>query len=65
MNSYVGVLDHPYYSVSGDGGAFSLNTLPPGDYVIEAWHEMLGAQTQNITIAEGETAAINFTFTIS
>lgn len=65
MNSYVGVLDHPYYSVSGDGGAFSLNTLPPGDYVIEAWHEMLGAQTQNITIAEGETAEISFTFTIS
>ena len=65
MNSYVGVLDHPYYSVSGDGGAFSLNTLPPGDYVIEAWHEMLGAQTQNITIAEGETAEISFTFTVS
>lgn len=62
MNAYVGVLDHPYHSVSSASGAFSLSTLPPGDYVIEAWHETYGTQTQNVTVATGETAEVTFTF---
>ena len=65
MNAYVGVLDHPYFGVSGNGGAFALNTLPPGDYTIEAWHEMLGTQTQNVTVGENETVEVSFTFTVS
>ncbi len=63
MNAYVGVLDHPYHSVSNGSGAFSLSTLPPGDYVIEAWHETYGTQTQSVTVATGETAEVTFTFT--
>ena len=65
MNAFVGVLDHPYFGVSGNGGAFALNTLPPGDYMIEAWHEMLGTQTQNVTVGENETVEVSFTFTVS
>ena len=44
MNAYVGVLDHPYFAVTGEDGKFELKTLPPGTYTIEAWHEKLGAQ---------------------
>ena len=62
MNAWVGVLDHPYFAVTGSDGAFDMSDLPPGDYVIEAWHEMLGTQTQNVTIGEGATAELNFTF---
>ena len=62
MNAYVGVLDHPYHSVSNSSGAFNLSTLPPGDYVIEAWHERYGTQTQNVTVTTGETAEVTFTF---
>ena len=65
MNAYVGVLDPPYFGVSGNGGAFALNTLPPGDYTIEAWHEMLGTQTQNVTEAENESVEVSITFTVS
>jgi plastocyanin len=64
MNAYVGVLDHPYFGVSGADGAFDLSGLPPGDYVVEAWHEKLGTQTQNVTVGEGATAELNFTFTV-
>ena len=39
MNAYVGVLDHPYFAVSGADGKFSMATVPPGTYTIEAWHE--------------------------
>jgi len=62
MNASVGVLNHPYYSVSAADGSFALNTLPPGTYTIEAVHERLGAQTQTVTIGETETADITFTF---
>ena len=65
MNAYVGVLDHPYHSVSNSSGAFNLSTLPPGDYVIEAWHERYGTQTQNVTVSTGETAEVTFTFSAS
>lgn len=63
MNSYVGVLAHPFFAVTGEDGAFDLSGLPPGDYVVEAWHEMLGTQTQNVTVGESTTAEMSFTFT--
>ena len=62
MNAYVGVLDHPYFAVSGKDGKFSLKTLPPGTYTIEAWHEKLGAMEQKVTIGAKETKDISFTF---
>ena len=65
MNAYIGVLDHPFHSVSNSSGAFSLSTLPPGDYVIEAWHERYGTQTQNVTVTTGQTAEVTFTFSAS
>jgi plastocyanin len=62
MNAYVGVLDHPYFAVTGKDGTFDLKTLPPGSYTIEAWHEKLGAQQQKVTLGEKETKDIAFTF---
>ena len=64
MNAWVGVLDHPYFGVTGTDGSFDINNLPPGNYVIEAWHEILGTQTQNVTVGEGEMAELNFTFVV-
>ena len=54
MNSYIGVVDHPFFAVTGEDGMFDISALPPGDYVLEAWHEALGTQTQNVTVATGE-----------
>jgi len=62
MNAWVGVLDHPFYAVSGPGGAFDIQGLPPGTYTIEAWHEKLGTQTQTVTIGPQEAKELSFTF---
>jgi plastocyanin len=64
MNAYVGVLNHPYFAVTDASGSFSLKSLPPGTYTIEAWHEKLGTQTQTVTIGAKETKDIAFTFKV-
>jgi plastocyanin len=62
MQSWAGVTAHPFYAVSGDGGAFAIEKLPAGTYVIEAWHSKLGTQTQEVTVADGEATTIEFSF---
>ena len=62
MYAYVGVMEHPYFSVSHDGGTFELKNLPAGTYTIEAWHEKLGTQTQAVTLGEKESKQLTFTF---
>ncbi|MFQ5670770.1 MAG: carboxypeptidase regulatory-like domain-containing protein [Acidobacteriota bacterium] len=64
MGAWIGVLDHPFFSVSDDQGAFSLEGLPAGQYTIEAWHEKLGQQTQEVTLADGAAEEISFTFSM-
>jgi hypothetical protein len=62
MRAYAGVLPHPYFAVSGNGGMFELKDVPPGTYTIEAWHEKLGTQTQMVTIGPKEMKELSFTF---
>jgi carboxypeptidase family protein len=62
MECWMGVMSHPFYSVSGAAGAFEIKNLPPGTYTIEAWHEKFGAQTQSVTVTAGQPAAVSFTF---
>src|SRR6185295_13402131 len=62
MHAWVGVLDHPYFFVTGADGTFQLKGLPPGTYTIEAWHEKLGTRTQMVTIGARETKDLAFSF---
>jgi plastocyanin len=62
MNAYIGVLEHPYYTVSGDDGSFSIDKLPAGTYTLEAWHEELGTATKDVTVAANQTVDVTFDF---
>ena len=62
MNSYVGVVGHPYFAVSDGSGTFSIGGLPPGTYTLEAWHEKLGTRTQQITVSPSEAKDVSFSF---
>jgi plastocyanin len=55
MGAYVAVMEHPYFTVTGDDGKFKIANLPAGTYEIEAWHERLGTQTFSVTISGDET----------
>jgi plastocyanin len=62
MRSYIAVFKHPYFAVTGKGGTFELNNLPPGNYTVQAWHEKLGTSTEKISVGPGETKELEFVF---
>jgi plastocyanin len=62
MASYVGVMTHPFFAVSGADGAFSVKGLPPGKYTVAAWHEKFGTKTAEVTVGPSQTQTIAFTF---
>lgn len=62
MESFVSVFDHPFHTVSSSSGAFALPALPPGEYLIEAWHETLGSLTRTVSVRPGEETRIEFRF---
>lgn len=62
MRSYIGVVGHPYFSVTGTDGHYELKGLPPGEYTIEVWHERLGTQDQKVTVETGKDTSIDFNY---
>ena len=40
MVAYIGVFTHPFFSVTGTDGKFTISGLDPGTYEITAWHEV-------------------------
>jgi plastocyanin len=64
MSAYVAVFTHPFFSVTGTDGKFTISGLDPGSYEITAWHERLGTQTAAITVAANETKTQDFKFAV-
>ena len=62
MSAYAGVLEHPFFAVSQADGSFTISGLPAGTYVMEAWHEKFGTKTQTVSVGDGETKSVDFTF---
>ena len=62
MHAFIGVVENPYFAVTGSDGRFEIRNLPPGEYVLEAWQEMLGAQDQKITVSPRGTIETSFAF---
>jgi plastocyanin len=64
MSAYIGVYTHPFFSVTGTDGKFTIAGLDPGTYEITAWHERLGMQTASVTVAANETKTQGFKFAV-
>jgi hypothetical protein len=62
MSAYAVVTTHPFHAVTDAEGNYSLKGLPAGTYTVEAWHEKLGAQTQSVTVGDGQSQAAEFSF---
>ena len=62
MQAYIGVFNHPFFATTKADGKFTISGLDPGTYTITAWHEVLGTQTQTVTVGANDTKTANFTF---
>jgi hypothetical protein len=62
MVSYVGVVAHPYFAVSGSDGAFRITGVPAGKYPIRVWHERYGRLTASVDVKAGQTATVDFAY---
>lgn len=62
MKVYIGVVNHPFFAITGDDGAFSLKGLPAGEYTLEVWHERLGTQELKVTVGAKDAKTADFEF---
>lgn len=61
MRAYIGVVNHPFFAVTGDDGTFTIKGLPPGTYTIEVWQEKYLTQDQQITVGAKDSKTVDFT----
>jgi plastocyanin len=67
MNGWIYVFDHPYFAVTDDGGTFTIKDVPPGEHVLEFWHEPsdgTGAgvrTTAKVKVTDGAVARVELT----
>ena len=61
----LGVVDHPYFAVTGADGAYALRDVPPGDYTVAMWHERLGTREAHVSLAPQGSATADFMLTAS
>jgi hypothetical protein len=62
MLAYIHVFDHPHFAVTDERGTFSISDIPPGTYVLKAWHEDAGLRSQEIVVPESGEVPIRFEF---
>jgi len=62
MQAYIGVVDNPYFAVSGEDGSYRIGNLPPGTYTVAIWQEKLGTQEQQVTVAPHSNTQADVTF---
>lgn len=62
MNAYVGVVDHPYFAVSGADGTFTIANVPAGKHTVRVWHETFGAMMQTVDVQPGKSVTLDVTY---
>jgi hypothetical protein len=52
MESWVGVMNHPFFATTARDGSFIIEKLPPGTYTLATWHPLLGEREQAIVVTD-------------
>ena len=62
MRSYISVLPHPFFAVTGEDGSYEIKGLPDGDYEVEAVHGHLKSVTGKTSVKDGRAAKLDLSF---
>jgi hypothetical protein len=58
--AYLAVFDHPYFAVTENDGKFKIDSLPPGQYTVNIWHEgMKQPMSQKVQVAANGEAKLD------
>jgi plastocyanin len=65
MSTWAGVTEHPFFAVTDDSGAFTIQGLPPGKYTLSCWQEAWTTKAEKgceheIEVKAGEAKTANF-----
>jgi plastocyanin len=64
MSATIVVMDHPYFAVPADDGAFALKNVPPGTYTLVGWHERVGERSIDVRVEPGEVTEVAMTLPV-
>jgi len=64
MSAAIIVSDSPYFAVTDEHGAFSVDGLPLGDYELEVWHERLGAKTRRLSVSGDSVISLDVVYAL-
>ena len=62
MNATILVLENPYFALPDTAGSFVIKNVPNGTYTARLWFGRDLAGSQSVSIRNGETVNINFTY---
>ncbi len=62
MNAFILVLQNPYFTLTGEDGSFHIKDVPPGSYMLKAWHGRWPEKAQAIVVRESAEVNVNFEF---
>lgn len=62
MTSWVGIVDHPYFAVTGADGSFTIANVPAGKRTISVWHEKFGTLTKTVDVKPGAATVLDFAY---
>jgi plastocyanin len=65
MSAYVLVQDNPFWARPAAGGDFEIPDVPPGTWVLKAWHERTGEASQAVTVPESGAVDVALTLDAS
>ena len=63
MHAFAGVVPHPFWAITDEGGGFTIRRLPAGRYTVEVWQERLGVRHAGVTLVGNETRTISIDYT--
>lgn len=55
-------VQNPYYAITNKSGDFKIENIPPGDYVVSAWHYLIKLRSQKIHVTENSVINLKFEF---
>jgi plastocyanin len=65
MSAYVLVRDNPFWARPAADGGFEITGVPPGTWVVRAWHERSGDTAQTVTVPEPGSSEVVLTLDAS